>query len=546
MRIAVCLCAALAAAFLGAGPSSAHEAPAGGVDPGRAIDAGLGPLQHPVSTNNRQAQAFFDQGLKLVYAFNHAGAVASFRRAAELDPDLAMAHWGVALALGPNYNFPMSPEAHKAAYEALGRAIALKGGASAAEQAYIDALARRYASDPKADGAPLNAAYAKAMADVARRYPNDVDAQVLYAESLMNLRPWALFSADGRPAPGTDRIIAVLEGALRQRPDHIGANHYYIHAVEMSPEPERALESARRLETLAPSAGHLVHMPAHTYIRTGRYLDAARVNEKAVAADERLRAAGVQSLYTVGYYGHNLHFLAVCYALAGNAAKSIATANKLAAFVRPQLKDVPFLDLFYATPAQVLVLFERWDAILAMPEPPFEAPMSATFWRFARALALGSKGQMKEARAERELLVKAIATLPPTLEFGTNSAPAVMAVALPYLDGRLALLAGDMPAATRQLRAATEAEDRLNYDEPPGWYLGSYLMLGHALLRAGDAAGAETAFRTELKRNVASGRALFALQMALKAQGNDRLALRAQRQFNQAWIGADTPLAATR
>jgi len=534
MRIAVCLCLAFAA-LLGAGPSSAHEPPAGGVDPGRAIDAGLGPLQHPVSTKNGQAQAFFDQGLKLVYAFNHEGAVASFRRAAELDPDLAMAHWGVALALGPNYNFPMSPEAHKAAYEALGRAIALKSKASAAEQAYIDALARRYASDPKADSAPLNAAYAEAMADVARRYPNDVDAQVLYAESLMNLRPWALFSADGKPAPGTDRIIAVLEGALRHRPDHIGANHYYIHAVEMSAEPERALESARRLETLAPSAGHLVHMPAHTYIRTGRYLDAARVNEKAVAADERLRAAGVQSLYT-----------AVCYALAGNAARSIAAANKLAAFVRPQLKDVPFLDLFYATPAQVLVLFERWDAILAMPEPPFEAPMSATLWRFARALAFGSKGQMKEARAERELLARAIATLPATLEFGTNSAPAVMAVALPYLDGRLALLAGDMPAATRQLRAAAEAEDRLNYDEPPGWYLGSYLMLGHALLRAGDAAGAETALRAELKRNVASGRALFALQMALKAQGNDRLALRAQRQFNQAWIGADTRLAATR
>jgi tetratricopeptide (TPR) repeat protein len=545
MRIAGCLSAALAAALFAAGPS-AHEPPAGGIDPGRAIDAGLGPLQHPVSTRNAQAQAFFDQGLKLVFAFNHEGAVASFRRAAELDPELAMAHWGMALALGPNYNLPMSPEAHQAAYGALGRAIALKGRASAAEQAYIDALARRYSSTPEADPGPLNAAYAAAMAELARRFPNDVDAQVLYAESLMNLRPWKLHLPDGRPAEGTDRIIAVLEDALRKRPAHIGANHYYIHAVEMSAEPERALESARRLETLAPSAGHLVHMPAHTYIRTGRYLDAARVNEKAVAADERLRAAGVQSLYTVGYYGHNLHFLAVCYALAGNFARSIAAANKLAEVVRPRLKDVPFLDLFYATPAQVLVLFERWEAILAMPEPPFEAPMSGALWRFARALAFGSRGQVKEAHAERELLLKAIATLPPTLEFGTNAAPAVMAVALPYLDGRLALLAGDLPAATRDLRAAAAAEDRLNYDEPPGWYLGSYLMLGHALLRAGDAAGAEQALRAELKRNVASGRALFALQMALKAQGNDRLALRAQRQFNQAWIGADTRLAATR
>jgi hypothetical protein len=545
MAVVKCLAAALAAALLAAN-LSAHEAPPAGVDPGRAIDAGLGPLHHPVSTASRQAQAFFDQGLKLVFAFNHEGALASFRRAAALDPQLAMAHWGEALALGPNYNLPMTPEAHKAAFEALGRAQALKGKASDAERAYIDALARRYSADPQAEAAPLNAAYAKAMAELARRYPKDVDAQVLYAESLMNLRPWKLYAADGRPAEGTDAIIATLEDALRKRPEHIGANHYYIHAVEMSPQPERGLDSARRLETLAPSAGHLVHMPAHTYIRTGRYLDAARVNEKAAAADERLRAAGVQSLYTVGYYGHNLHFLAVCYALAGNAGKSIAAANKLADLARPQLKDVPFVDLFYATPAQVLVLFERWDEILAMVEPPFEAPMSGALWRFARALAFASKGQAGEARAEREQLVKAMATLPPTLEFGTNAAPAVMAVALPYLDGRLALLAGDAPAAVRALGEAAAAEDRLAYDEPPGWYLGSYLMLGHALMKAGDAAGAEAALRSELQRNVGSGRALFGLQTALKAQGKDRLALRAQRQFNQAWIGADTALAASR
>jgi hypothetical protein len=543
IRKASRLIAAIAAALCMAGVS-AHDAPGSGVDPGQAIDAGLGPLHHPVSTRNAQAQAFFDQGLKLVFAFNHEGAIAAFERAAELDPQLAMAHWGVALALGPNYNFPMSPDAHQAAYAALGRALALKAKASAAEQAYIDALARRYSSGAQAELAPLNAAYAAAMADLARRYPGDIDAQVLYAESLMNLRPWKLYSPDGKPAEGTGTIIAVLEDALRRQPNHIGANHYYIHAVEMSLEPDRALKAAQRLETLAPSAGHLVHMPAHVYIRTGRYLDAARVNEKAVAADERLRAAGVQSLYTVGYYGHNLHFLAVCYGLAGNAAKSIAAANKLAETVRPQLKDVPFLDLFYATPAQVLVLFERWDAVLTLAEPPFEAPMSAALWRFARALASASKGRTSEARAEREQLAQAIATLPPTLEFGTNAAPAVMAVALPYLDGRLALLAGDTPAAVKSLRAAAEAEDRLAYDEPPAWYLGSHLMLGQALLRAGDAAGAEAALRAELKRNVASGRALHALQVALKAQGNDRLALRAQRQFNQAWIGADTPLTA--
>jgi len=522
--------------------AAAHESAAGGIDPGRAIDPGLGPLQHKVSTRDAQAQAFFDQGLKLVYAFNHEGAVAAFSRAAELDPNLAMAHWGVALALGPNYNLPMSPEAQKAAYAALRKAVALKDKATVGEQAYIDALGQRYAADPNADVAPLNAAYAEAMGALAKRFADDVDAQVLYAESMMNLRPWKLFSVDGTPAEGTDTIIATLEAALRRQPNHIGANHYYIHAVEMSPQPERALDSARRLETLAPSAGHLVHMPAHTYIRTGRYLDAARVNEKAAAADERLRAVGVKSLYSAGYYGHNLHFLAVSYALAGNAAKSIAAARKLADVVQPQLKETPFLDVFYATPAQVLVLFERWEDVLALPEPPFEAPISGALWRFARTLALAAKGRLADARVEREKFVQAIATLPPTLEFGTNAAPAVMAVALPYLDGRLALFGGHKAAAVRALRAAAAAEDKLAYDEPPAWYLGSNLMLGWALLNSGDAAGAEGAFRAELKRNIGSGRALFGLQAALKAQGNDRLALRAQRQFQQVWIGADTPL----
>ena len=540
-RVAASGVYALMALFCVAG-AAAHESAAGGIDPGRAIDPGLGPLQHKVSTRDAQAQAFFDQGLKLVYAFNHEGAVAAFSRAAELDPNLAMAHWGVALALGPNYNLPMSPEAHKAAHASLRKAVALKDKATVGEQAYIDALGQRYSADPTADVATLNAAYAEAMGALAKRFADDVDAQVLYAESLMNLRPWQLFSADGSPADGTDTIIATLEAALRRQPNHIGANHYYIHAVEMSPQPERALDSARRLETLAPSAGHLVHMPAHIYIRTGCYLDAARVNEKAAAADERLRAVGVKSLYSVGYYGHNLHFLAVSYALAGNAAKSIAAARQLADVVQPQLKDIPFLDLFYATPAPVLVLFERWDDVLALPEPPFEAPTTGALWRFARTLALAAKGRLADARVEREKFVQAIATLPPTLEFGTNAAPAVMAVALPYLDGRLALLGGDKAAAVKALRAAAAAEDKLAYDEPPAWYLGSNLMLSWALLNSGDAAGAEGAFRTELKRNIGSGRALFGLQAALKAQGNDRLALRAQRQFQQAWIGADTPL----
>jgi tetratricopeptide (TPR) repeat protein len=522
----------------------AHDGAKPGIDPGRALDPGLGKLSHPVSTRNKQAQAFFDQGLKLCYAFNHEGAVAAFKRAADLDPQLAMAHWGVAYALGPNYNVPMSPEAHKAAYLAIQRALALRAKASPTEQAYIDALSRRYSSNPADDPAALNLAYKDAMADLLARHPRDVDAVVLYAESLMLLQPWKLWSPDGKPLGSTPEIVSVLERALKARPKHPGANHLYIHAMEMSPTPEKALPSAKRLEKLAPSAGHLVHMPAHTYIRTGNYLDAARVNERAVLADERLRAAGVQSLYTVGYYGHNLHFLAVSYGLAGNATKSIANARKLAQLVEPQIKDMPWLDGYHATPAQVLVLFERWDDVLALPEPPFEAPFSNALWHFARALAFGGKGQLNEARAERDKFAAAAGSVPKTTEIGLNTAAAVFAVALPYLDGRLALMSNDAAGAVPALREAAAAEDALNYDEPPAWYLGSYSALGTALLKSGDAGGAEQAFRADLRHNVGSGRSLFGLQTALRLQGKKGDAGKVKKQFDQAWRGATIKLAA--
>ena len=536
--------AAMCAAIGLAATAFAHDGVKPGIDPGRAIDPGLGKLTHPVSTRNKQAQAFFDQGLKLCYAFNHDGAIASFKRAAELDPQLAMAHWGIAYALGPNYNVPMSSEAHAAAYAAIQRALALKAKASPAEQAYIDALSRRYSGKNDDDIGALNLAYKDAMADVLTRYPRDIDAVVLYAESLMDLQPWKLWSPDGQPLGSTPEIVRTLERALKAQPKHLGANHYYIHAMEMSPTPEKALPSARLLEKLAPSAGHLLHMPAHTYIRTGNYLDAARVNERAVLADERLRAAGVQSTYTVGYYGHNLHFLAVSYALAGNAGKSIANARKLAALVEPQLKDLPFLDAFYATPSEVLVLFDRWDDVLALPEPPFEAPVSGALWHFARALALGGKGRLNEARAERDRFAAAAASVGKTTDVGLNTAPAVFAVALPYLDGRLALLSNDAAGAVPFLREAASAEDALNYDEPPAWYLGSNAMLGTALLRFGDAAGAEQAFRADLRHNVGSGRSLFGLEAALRVQRKKAEADKVKKQFDKAWAGATIKLAA--
>ncbi|TMH06325.1 MAG: hypothetical protein E6H67_06565 [Betaproteobacteria bacterium] len=504
---------ALAALIFGVNPLAlAHDAPAGATSASAAaLDAGLGPLHHPVSTHNVEAQAFFDQGMKLVFAFNHEAAIKSFQRAAEIDPDLAMAHWGIALALGPNINMPMDANAHRTAYEAVQKAVALEPKASPAERAYIDALARRYSANAEAEQAPLQVAYKNAMRDLVRRYPKDTDAAVLYAESLMDLRPWKLWTPDGKPAEGTLEIVATLERAQAQQPDHIGALHYYIHAVEASQHPERALAAAKRLETLAPSAGHLVHMPAHIYIHTGNYLEAVRVNEAAVRADETLAKSAEEGFYLIGYYGHNLHFLAVCNALAGNSKAAIAAANKLYAHAEPRVKAVPPLDGFMLTPALVLVQFGRWD----------------------------------DAEIERGRFVEAADSLPKTLEFGNNTSAGLLAVARPYLDGRIALMRGDAPSAIESLREAVVAEDALAYDEPPTWYLPSREALGAALLRSGDASGAEKAYRENLRRNPESGRTLFGLRSALAAQGRSHQAADVQKRFERAWRAADVTLDAS-
>ena len=523
-------------------PATAHDT-GPPTTPPVALDPGLGLLHHPVSTRNAKAQAYFDQGLKLVFAFNHEAAIQSFERAAQLDPNLAMAYRGIALALGPNINHPMDAEAHKAAYTALQKATVLAPKASVADQAYIDALSKRYSASGDADVMALQIAYKDAMKALVQRYPNDNDAAVLYAESLMDLNPWKYWQPDGMPAEGTLEIVAVLEHVLTRQPTHIGANHYYIHAVEASPHPEKALASAKRLETLAPSAGHLVHMPAHTYIRTGNYLDAARVNRDAARADERLAKAGSPApFYLIGYYGHNLHFLAISNAFAGNSSGAIAAANKLYDVEAPRIKEVPFVDPFLFTPALMLVQFGRWDDVLALPEPAFEAPISTAIWHLARALAFAGKGRIEDAQAERAKFIDAAGTLTKTMEYGNNDAAALAAVARPYLDGRLAMMAGDNAGAIAFLRQAVAAEDALAYDEPPGWYLPSRNALGVALVRSGDFVAAEQVFREELAIHPQSGRALFGLRTALFGQGRDKDAAALDQRIRRAWRGADVEL----
>lgn len=536
---------ALAVVGTTAVPAFAHDtSPPASPTSGITLDPGLGPLHHPVSTRNTLAQAYFDQGLKLVFAFNHEAAIRSFQRAFDLDPKLAMAQWGIALALGPNINKPMGPPAHKAAYAALQKAIALEQYASPADRDYIDALAKRYSADPDADLGPLQLAYARAMKEVVRRHPRDDDAAVLYAESLMDLNPWKFWSPDGKPADGTQEIVAVLERVLKRSPDHIGANHYYIHALEASPHPELALPSAHRLAVLAPSAGHLVHMPAHVYIRTGNYLKAAAANVAAVEADERRAATGEASFYLVAYYGHNLHFLAIADAFAGRSAAAIAAASKLYDVEAPRVKDVTEVDGagFLMAKEMMQVQFERWDEILALPEPAFEAPIAAAMWHFARTLALAGTGRGVEAKAERAKFGQAASTLTKTMGYGNNDAAGLAAVAVPYLDGRLALMAGDAATAIAELRKAVAAEDALVYDEPPDWYLPSREPLGAALLRIREPSAAEQVFRDELARHRESPRALYGLHAALVAEGRAKEAAAVERRFRHAWRAADVRL----
>jgi tetratricopeptide (TPR) repeat protein len=507
---------------------------------GATLDPGLGTLHHAVSTRSKQAQRFFDQGLTLNYGLNHEAAVQSYQRALELDPNLAMAYWGIAHALGPDINNPMTREHRLMAIAAIGKAVALEAHASRQERDYIEALRTRYAAEEPADRTPLDIAFRDAMASLHARYPEDNDAAVLYAESLMMLHAWKWWRPDGSPEEGTREAVAALQHVLQVHPDHAGANHYYVHAVEMSPDPALGLAAAHRLEKLAPSAGHLVHMPAHIYLRTGEYLDAARVNESASHADDHVHAMGDKSDYLPYYHGHNLHFLAVSYAYAGVSGKSISAAERLLAMSLPNLRDQPAIaDYYCSNAAQIYVLFDRWDDVLRMSEPPADAPLSRAMYHFARALAFGGTARPAQAQEERSLFSATAGAMAPTDLYGLNPASVVMAVALPYLDGRLALMANDLGKAAADFRLAAAAEEKLAYNEPPDWYLASNWMLGKTELKLGDAAGAEAAFRADLRRNVAHGRSLYGLAAALRKQGKTAEADATQKNFEHAWRAAD-------
>jgi tetratricopeptide (TPR) repeat protein len=508
-----------------------------------ALIQGLGNVTHRVSTGRPEAQRFFDQGLALSYAFNHEEAGRSFMRAADVDPKLAMAYWGIALVAGPNYNMDVDPVREKAAYEAVQKALSLAGGASEPERDYINALARRYSIEPGADLKKLALDYKNAMAAVVRKYPDDLDAATLYAESMMNLRPWQLWHADGTPADGTLEIILVLQSVLKRDPNHTGANHFLIHAVEASPHPEQALESARRLAGLAPAAGHLVHMPAHIYIRVGDYEAAAQSNRDAAAVDQAYIKTGVQGIYPMMYYSHNLHFLAVAAGMEGRFAEALSAARDLEANVGPHLKDMPMLDSFMCTSALVRVWFGRWDTVLSIPEPDKTiAPMTNTIWHFARGMAFAAGSDSQKAESELAAVRQGQQSTPLEAAWGNNRGRHVLKVAETMLASKVALAKGDRKSAIDLLKQAASLEDALIYSEPPDWYLHPRLALGGLLLSTSDYAAAESVFRADLERHPQSGRALFGLYRTLKAQGKDSEAEEINKQYQAAWKKADTVL----
>jgi tetratricopeptide (TPR) repeat protein len=504
---------------------------------------GLSDLHHPVSTKNLEAQKYFDQGLALIFAFNHDEAARSFKQAAILDPNLAMAYWGIALANGQNYNLGPLPDREKAAFEAIQKALPLVAKIPDNERDYINALAKRYSPDPKADYQKLGVDYKNAMSELVKKYPDDLDAATLYAESIMNLRPWKLYTQDGKPEEGTNEIVAVLESVMKRNPNHIGANHYYIHAVEASQSPERALASAYRLKTLAPAAGHLVHMPAHIHMRIGDYENAAAANAQGAEADRAyLKVAGSQGFYPMMYYNHNVHFLAIASAYEGRYAEAIKAANELVAFAMPMVKEMAMLDAFTPTNTLILVRFHKWEEILKQPEPDKSIPFTNAIWHFAQGLAHLATGKLDKGENELKTLSELVKTTPADASLGLNSTGDVLRVAENFLAGKLALAKKDHKAAVEFFKKGIAAEDALNYTEPADWYIPVRESLGAALMMNKEFAEAEKVFRADLEKNPRNGRSLFGLLESLKAQNKTVAAQFVQREFASAWKNADTKL----
>ena len=502
----------------------------------------LGSHRRTIGTRVPLAQQYFDQGLRLVYGFNHAEAIRSFTRATELDPACAMCWWGIAYALGPHVNAGMDSASGVLAYKAAQQALSLSRNASAWERGYIGAVGARYAQVPPAERARLDTAYAREMGVVARAYPSDLDAQALYAEALMDLRPWNYWTPEGSAYPQTDDIVRLLEGAIARNPEHPGACHYYIHAVE-AVAPQKAVPCAERLARLMPGVGHMVHMPAHIYVRVGRYNDAAQSNVHAIHSDETfIEGQKPVTVYSLAYYPHNIHFLAFVSTLAGRSAQALEASRTLKSKVNLDVARGVFM-LQEMVPYNVLTLttFGRWDEVLAEPLPPSDIRMPLALAYYARGVAYAAKGQFAEARMALDT-VRAIDAATPA----NADAKTAVSVAVHALMGEIATRSGNADEGIAHFREGLKIEDAGLYFEPPRWYYPIRHSLGAALLKAGKNAEAEAVYREDLKRFPENGWSLFGLAAALKAQGKAAEAAAVEQRFAKAWAGADVKLTASR
>jgi tetratricopeptide (TPR) repeat protein len=516
--------------------------------PGAPLFEGLGTFHHKISTRNKLTQSYFDQGIKLTFGFNHAEAMRSFREAIRLDPHCAMCWWGWANALGPNINLPMPEDAVKPAWTAIRNAVALKRYASPEERDWIDALATRYSPDPKADRAKLDAAYVDAMAALWKKHPNDLDAGTFYVEAMMDTQPWDYWQNDGvTPKGHALEIVSVLEGIIKRAPNHPGALHLYIHAVEATTTPQRAEAAADRLEKLMPGAGHIVHMPSHIYYRVGRYADAAHVNELAANVDEQyIAACRAQGYYPIGYYGHNIHFLWTSSEMQGRYQVALDSARRLIKAVGPDATKMgPQAELYFLTPWATLLRFGKWDAILAEPLPTADQKITAAVAHEARGFAFANKGDKANATVERTALA-AIAADSSLANYGMVPAAAMAQVALAALDGEIARTAGDLNTAIADFTKARDLEEALPYTEPPYWHQPSSHLLGAALLQAKRPQEAAAAYERSLKYYRIDGWALFGLAQAQDAMGDAAGAAATRAAFAAAWQLADVKLSGSR
>ncbi|MEI9983037.1 MAG: hypothetical protein WDN69_07385 [Aliidongia sp.] len=515
---------------------------------GAQIFDGLGDFHRPVTTGSVEAQRYFDQGMRLLWAFNHDEATRSFAEAGALDPDCALCWWGVALTVGPNYNMPeMAAPRAEIAWPALQRAEHAAAKATPVEQALITALAKRYTGpvplDPSTEGPNLTA-YAEAMKAVAAQFPDDADVATLTAEAMMNINAWKLWTPDGAPAPGTEEIVARLETVLATHPDHPGANHYYVHAVEASPHPEKGVAAAEKLRGMMPAAGHLEHMPAHILQRVGRYEEAAEANRKGAAADLAYFARATPPDYYAMYTAHNDHFLAYSAAMAGEKSETLAAGKALRAITPVSLMlENPGSDWVVAAAYAAEIRFGAWDEILAEPAPDPKLHGLTAGWLYAQIQALAAKGRIDEARMR--LAALDMLAIPASEGAGLNGAAEILAIERLVARARVLVADGKNEEAVTLLTEAVAREDKLSYDEPSGWFFPARHVLGATLFATGKPAEAEAVYREDLRRNPDNGWSLFGLSKALELQGNAEQAAARRRDFDKAWSHADITLTAS-